>query len=179
MIAYIGNRPAIQVGNHQILDYNVEWLETALERAARAAGCYPFPLQKEIRKGIEFYLENQCALKLLRIEDLFLKMQKMLSTIGCGPVADALTVLAPPLTISLIPAARAAENGFELLFYETIRAELKHLEKLGVEQIEFTGLKECVLILGGDRGWDRESDRLQAEISSFLKSKDRALVIEG
>ena len=65
MITFIGNRPALQIGRYQVIDYDTIWLDEALRRAARAAGCEDFPFVDEIRGGIVKYLETRCSLKLL------------------------------------------------------------------------------------------------------------------
>lgn len=170
MISFIGNRPALQIGSYQVLDYDTAWLEDALRRAARAADHADFPLIPEIRNGVELYLENQCALRLLHLEDLFERMRKMLVKIGCERIAEKLELLAPPLTVSLVETARSAGNGFELAFFETIRSELSLLREAGAEDIRFTGLRESTMILRGKSKWTRHCDALHAEISAFLNS---------
>ncbi len=170
MISYIGNRPALQIGTHQVFDYDTSWLEDALRRAARAADHEDFPLVSEIRNGVELYLENQCALRLLQLEDLFERMRKMLVKIGCERIAEKLEPLAPPLTFSLVAAARSAGNGFELAFFETIRVELAQLREAGAEDIRFIGLRESALILRGKSKWNRQCDIMLAEITTFLNS---------
>lgn len=168
MISFIGNRPALQIGTHQVLDYDTAWLEDALRRAARAADHEDFPLVSEIRHGVELYLEHKCALRLLLLEELFERMRKMLVKIGCERIAEKLEPLAPPLTVSLIHAANAAGNGFELAFFEKVRAEISTLRGAGAEDITFTGLRECTLILRGEEKWNRRCDSLLAEIQAFL-----------
>jgi len=170
VISYIGNRPALQIGTHQVFDYDTSWLEDALRRAARAADHEDFPLVSEIRNGVELYLENQCALRLLQLEDLFERMRKMLVKIGCERIAEKLEPLAPPLTFSLVAAARSAGNGFELAFFETIRVELAELRGAGAEDIRFIGLRESALILRGKSKWNRQCDTMLAEITTFLNS---------
>lgn len=170
MISFIGNRPALQIGTHQVFDYDTAWLEDALHRAARAANDEDFPLIAEIRNGVELYLENQCSLRLLHIGDLFERMRKMLVKIGCERIAEKLELLAPPLTVSLIEAARSAGNGFELAFFETIRTELSQLREAGAEDIRFTGLRESTMILRGKSKWNRQCDALLAEITAYLNS---------
>lgn len=170
MISFIGNRPALQIGPYQVLDYDTAWLEDALRRAARAADHEDFPLIPEIRNGMELYLENQCALRLLHLEDLFERMRKMLVKIGCERIAEKLEPLAPPLTVSLVEAARSAGNGFELAFFETIRADLSQLREVGAEDIRFTGLRESTMILRGKSKWTRQCDALLAEIAAFIQS---------
>ncbi|WP_411826817.1 hypothetical protein [Luteolibacter sp. AS25] len=173
MISFIGNRPALQIGSHQVLDYDTSWLEDAIRRAATAADHEDFPMVSEIRNGIELYLENKCALRLLHLEDLFERMRKMLVTIGCAPIAEKLQPLAPPMTVSLIRAAQSAGNGFELAFFDTIRTELFELREAGAEEINFTGLRESARILRGEKKWSKTCETLFNEIHNFLIACDK------
>jgi len=168
LIALLGNRPALQIGRHQVLDYDTAWIETAIRRAAREAGQPDFPFVGDIRTGIIEYLESKCPLKLLAIGDLFDRLRRMLRQIGCEGIAENLRPAAPPLTISLVHAAMEAGNGFELGFFETLRAELDGLRALGVEDIEFTGLRESACILRGVEKWNRRCEPLLREIEQFL-----------
>lgn len=172
MISFIGNRPALQIGTHQVLDYDTAWLEDALRRAAKAADSEDFPLVNEVCRGVEMYLESKCSLRLLHLGDLFERVRKMLTKMGCERIAEKLEPLAPPVTISLIASARKAGNGFELAFFETLRSELLALRGAGAEKIHFTGLRECALILRGGTKWNRHCDILLTEIEAFLFAHD-------
>lgn len=173
MIALIGNRPAIQVGKHQVHDYDTDWLGHALERAAAAADTQDFPFLEEIRKGIEEYLESQCSLRLLPLPKLFERIRRMLEQIGCKMIAEKLEPLAPPVTFSLQHAAHSAGNGFELAFFETLRNELQELRSAGAEEVHFTGLNEAILHLCGGGKWNQQCDLLLTEIRSFLWNQNR------
>lgn len=168
MISFIGNRPAIQVGRHQVIDYGITWLDDALKRAAIAANQEDFPFIEDIRGGVVEYLESRCSLKLLRLEDLFERMRKMLIKIGFEHIARELKPLAPPVSFSLVHAAMEAGNGFELAFFESLRSELVELRAQGAEKVHFTGLHECVLILRGASKWNKQCQPLYREIEVFL-----------
>ncbi len=170
MIALIGNRPALQIGRHQVIDYDTEWLDSALHRAARAAEREDFPFVADIRSGIVQYLETKCPLKLLPLDQLYDRMRRMLVKIGCGMIAEKLVPLAPPVTVSLARAATEAGNGFELAFFEMLRAELADLRGAGVEEIRFTGLRESAMLLRGADKWNRHCQALLAEIEAFLRT---------
>jgi len=170
LIAILGNRPALQVGRHQVLDYDTSWIDAAILRAARAADHHDFPFVEEIRGGIIEYLESKCPLKMLALDDLFDRVRRMLRQIGCERIAENLRPVAPPVTVSLVHAAMSAGNGFELAFYETLRVELDELRKLGAEEIRFTGLRESVCILRGTEKWNRKCEPLLREIEQFLRA---------
>lgn len=173
MISLLSNRPVLQVGRHQVFEYDTAWLEAAIRRAATAAGCENFPFVHEIRQGIEQYLEFKCTLKLLPITELFDRMRRMLDKIGCDNIANKLEPLAPPLTVSLVHAAQEAGSGFELAFFNCLRRELDELRDLGAEEVRFTGLRECVSLLRGSERWDKQCDALFQEIRAFLSGCDR------
>lgn len=173
MISLIGNRPVLQVGRHQVIEYDTAWLADALERAAQAADRHDFPFVDEIRQGIVQYLETKCPLRLLPIDELFLRMRRMLVKIGCETIAEKLQPLAPPVTVSLVQTAHRAGNGFELGFFQMLKAELDELREAGAEEIRFTGLRESARILCGAAKWDRHCESLLREIESFLSSRGR------
>jgi len=179
LIAILGNRPALQIGHHQVIDYDTVWLDTALRRAACAANLEDFPFLVDIRNGVVEYLECKCPLNLLRLSDLYDRVRRMLTMIGCTPIADKLEPVAPPVTVSLVHAAMEAGNGFELAFFEKLRVELTELREAGAEEIRFTGLRESSLILRGSGKWGPHCERLLGEIELFLKAWDggRELVL--
>ena len=173
MISLIGNRPALQIGRYQVIEYDTAWLSVALERAALAADHEDFPFVEDIRSGIVKYLETKCPLRLLSLEELFARMRKMLVKIGCERIAEKLEPLAPPVTVSLIRAAMEAGNGFELAFFETLRFELGDLRAAGAEEIHFIGLRESSMLLRSSAKWNKHCEALLAEIYAFLSAWDR------
>lgn len=173
MIALIGNRPALQIGRHQVIDYDTSWLDSALHRAALAAEHEDFPFVADIRSGIVQYLETKCPLKLLPLDELYERMRRMLVRIGCEKIAEKLEPLAPPVTVSLVRAAMEAGNGFELAFFEMLRSELCDLRAAGAEEIRFTGLRESAMILRGASKWNKQCQALLTEIEAFLRNWDR------
>lgn len=174
MICFIRNRPALQIGSHQVFDYDTRWLDKALERAVDAAEVEDFPFVEDIRSGVIRYLETRCELDLLPITELYDRMRRMLVKIGCERIADHLQPLAPPVTVCLWRIARECGPGFEIGFFGALHAELAGLRAAGVEEIRFTGLRECALELRGSKAWTPACERLAAEIESFLRSRDVA-----
>ena len=173
MISLIGNRPALQIGRYQVIDYDTGWIDDALRRAARAADHEVIPFVDDIRSGVVKYLETKCPLKLLHIDELYDRMRRMLVKIGCGRIAENLTPLAPPVTVSLVRAAMEAGNGFELAFFEMLRSELADLRAAGAEEIRFTGLRESAMILRGSGKWNKSCKSLLTEIEVFLRNWER------
>lgn len=172
MICLAGNLPALQVGNQQVAGYDAVWIEEALSRAAVACNRHDFPFIDDIRDGILHYLENRCPLRVFALEDLFERMRVMLRKIGCHAIADHLTPLAPPVTVSLVGWAREAGNGYELEFFRLLSEEIDLLKQAGAEAIRFCHLDECVTLLTsgkGRRSKQLAGEQLCAEIQAFLK----------
>jgi len=168
MIAMIDNRPILQVGRHQVIRYGSGWLVAALERAAAAAELAPFPCLGEIGEGILHYLETKCPLQLLPVEQLHGRVRRMLEEVGCAAIARHLEPCAPPVTVSLLDAAECAGHGFELAFFEAIRAEVAELRRLGAAAVRFADRHEAVRVVAGRAAWDRACQRLLDELDAFL-----------
>lgn len=173
MISFIGNRPALQIGPYQVIDYDMAWLDLALERAVEAAELGDFPFVEDIRNGVSQYLETKCPLRLLPLNELFERVKRMLNTIGCREIAENLVILAPPVRVSLVQAAMAAGNGFELAFFETLRLELSLLRAAGVEEVHFIGVRKSAMILRGAAKWNKFCEALLQEINDFLRAWNR------
>ena len=178
MIAILSNRPALQIGRRQVFDYDTGWIDAAIARAARAADHPDFPFVEEIRGGIVEYLECKCPLKLLALEELFDRVKRMLRAIGCEHIAENLRPVAPPITVSLLETAKAAENGFELAFFESLRVELDELRAVGVEEILFTDVRESARILRGQKTWNRKCETMLHEIEHFLRAWESDYISE-
>jgi hypothetical protein len=173
VISFIGNRPALQIGPYQVIDYDMAWLDLALERAAKAADLEYFPFVEDIRKGVLQYLEGKCSLKLLPLEELYERVRRLLNSIGCEHIAEHLQMVSPPVTVSLIKTAMAAGNGYELAFFESLRLELALLKSVGVEEIHFSGVRDSAMILRGAVKWNKICETLLQEINDFLRAWDR------
>ena len=168
MICIVGNRPVIQVGRQQVTGYGTQWLREAILRGAEAAERDDFPFVDDLLEGILHYLEHKCPLRVLTIEELHTRVRRMLERIGCEAIAQTLPLLAPPVTLSLSRAAKEAGNGFELLFFNKIHDEIEDLRMHGVEELRFTGTRDCVKMLRGVDRWTAPCEQLHDEIVTFL-----------
>jgi hypothetical protein len=169
MICLTGKLPVLQIGRHQVTGYGTGWIDESLLRAASASNRADFPFVDDIRNGILHYLEHKCPWRVLAIEDLFQRMQRMLRRIGCDAIAEHLQPLSPPLTVSLARAAREAGNGFELGFFKALQEEMDDLQGRGGEEFCFTEIRESALILRGKTRWCRPCEILHQEILAFLQ----------
>ena len=170
MICIAGNMPVLQVGDHQISDYDTYWIRRAIENAAIRANQPHFAFVDDVYDGIVYYLEHKCSLRLLAIESLFTRICYTLKRIGCEAIANALVVESPPITISLERAAIDAGNGYELAFYQILQTEMIKLKKLGASEVFFSEMRESVLILKQANQWHDDCDQLENDILLWLKN---------
>ncbi len=170
MICIAGNMPVLQVGQHQIYDYDTYWIRRAIENAAHRANQPYFTFVDDVYDGIVYYLENKCPLRLLQIEDLYTRIRHTLKRIGCEAIANAIEIECPPITISLERAAIEAGNGYELAFYQILQEEMQTLKKLGAREVFFSEMRESVLVLKQSEQWHDDCDQLESDIILWLKN---------
>ena len=170
MICLVGKLPVLQVGRHQVASYDTDWIDVALQRAAKSCDRSDFPFIDDIRDGVLHYLEHKCPWRVLPIEDLFERMKRMLRRIGCDAIAKNLKPLAPPITLSVARAAREAGNGFELVFFHKLQSEIEDLRTRGAEEFHFMELRESAQILRGAGRWTPHCEHLHREILAFLQN---------
>ena len=168
MICIVGNLPVLQVGRYQVTGYSTQWIRTAIEQAAQRAHQDDFAFTEDIYEGVIHYLENKCSLRVLTIEDLYKRIAHMLSRIGYASIANALSPMAPPVTISLERAARDAGDGFELAFFKELQDELHELKDKGANDVYFSHVEECIFILKQADSWNDACQELEADIIDWL-----------
>jgi hypothetical protein len=170
MICIAGNMPVLQVGEHQISNYDTYWIRRAIENASIRANQPHFSFLDDVYDGIVYYLENKCSLRLLQIEALYRRIRHTLKRIGCEAIANALVVECPPITISLERAATEAGNGYELAFYQILQSEMIALKKLGAREVFFSEIRESVLIMKRSDKWCDDCDQLENDILLWFKN---------
>ncbi|MFT5905998.1 MAG: hypothetical protein ACI9E1_001603 [Cryomorphaceae bacterium] len=169
MICIAGNMPVLQVGEHQISNYDTYWIRRAIENASIRANQPHFSFIDDVYDGIVYYLEHKCPLRLLAIESLYTRIRHTLKRIGCEAIANALEVECPPITISLERAATDAGNGYELAFYQILQAEMISLKQLGAREVFFSEMRESVMIMKQAEQWYDDCDQLESDILLWLK----------
>ena len=165
MIFLQSPQPILAIANYQLVNYDMDWIKTALDRASQITFGSNFPLAQEMLTGLEHYLKHEYAYETLKIEDLFSKINQFLVQIGMDKISQNLELLSPPLSIDLL---RHAQGCFELGFFETLRKEITHLRQRGVEDLFFYHLEEAVRSLNNARRWSPSCKKLSQEIQGFI-----------
>ena len=118
-------------------------------------------------------LEKRCSLRVFAIEDLYSRMRAMLRKIGCDDIAQHLSALAPPITVSLIVPARRAGRGSESDFFQSLGQEIRLLQDAGAESIRLCNIDESVTLLRGPDASVGSRAQLRIQITLFVESYQR------
>lgn len=178
MICFLGNRPVLQVYHYQVASYGDAWLREALQIAMQHALGEEAPFLNDIMAGIWYYLENNCSLRLLPVEDLTKKIRYMLGRVGLSHLAENLPPLAPPVSLSLLNIVREVGEGFEMGLFDFLNKEILALKHHGVPSLYFEEIKEGVKVLQSTEDWNAACRRLSKEFIDFL-SQYGSLSTEG
>ncbi|MDB9742051.1 hypothetical protein OAB00_04305 [Akkermansiaceae bacterium] len=168
MICIAGKLPILQVGRHQVCGYKTSWILEGLETAANKAGMTEFPFLEDLYIAIKQYLEVECSLEVLPIEQLNERIVKMLEKIGLTKLTEELPMLAPPIVLSLEWIAKKSGPGFELGFFTSLKEEIYSARKAGVTKLILEELKPAVSIVRGNKKWDKKCVTLMEEIVGFI-----------
>lgn len=165
MIGFRNNKPLLIQESYIFSEYGEEWLGKALEAAARRAGT-SLPFLDDLLASIRYYLENQCNLSVMSIDELFNRIRHMLNKIGLEHVARELKNEVPPVAVSV--AEIAYREPFWLFFDGELRRQVSDLQDQGITNYFFTEKKECVLALQGQKRWTHSSQNLLKELDFLL-----------
>ena len=170
MIALPTQMPLLQVGSHEVAEYEKEWLQETIKRAAEKAGHEKWWFAEDVAKGVIIYLQKRFQYNTITITELFDKVSLTLSKIGFEDVANALHPTPPLLRLSLVEIARDSGPGFELLFFQQLGDKLDEFYQLEADRIHCADIKRAVKHLTGtSRKWTPECEALRQEIIAFIQ----------
>jgi hypothetical protein len=162
--------PLLRVGQHDVAHYEAGWLEDVIRRAAEAAGHRQWWPAADVARGVLQFLRDRFQKNIITLHDLFGKIGHTLKGIGFPDIADRMHVEPPPMELSLLDVARAAECGFELLFFRRLADELRELRDLGATRLHCAQIRPAVRHLLGARSWTTACIDLEAEIVEFIRA---------
>lgn len=173
MIALRDGLPLVRFHDGSVIAFERRWLASALVRAAEAAGYKKWWLADHVTESVTSYLEQDFDEHVVTIPRIEKAVQSVLQVIGYSDVARFFRTMPPPVRISLEELARDAGEGYELLFFELLRARLREVAGSEAEQVEFCDLHLCVKRLRAAKNWRRDCSGLQGEIVSFIRGELR------
>jgi hypothetical protein len=75
----------------------------------------------------------------------------------------------PQVTLNLPELASACGKGFELIFFQRLRTELREQLRTHPRSLRFQGLRTCVKQLTGARRWTERCQKLNDQIVDYLR----------
>jgi hypothetical protein len=171
VIALRDNFPLVRFQDGSVMNYDRDWLSSAVVRAAESAGYKKWWLTNHVTESISSFLQQDFEENIVTIPRLEKAVQSVLQVIGYSDVARCFQTLPPPVKISLSDLARRAGNGFELVFFELLRARLRDIPDSAAQQVELNDLHACVKLLRGAKVWRSDCAELTGEIVQFVRSE--------
>ncbi|MEM0897797.1 MAG: hypothetical protein AAGJ79_13045 [Verrucomicrobiota bacterium] len=171
MIALPNQLPLLQFGDHEVVQYEHRWLKDSITEAAQKAGHNDWCFANEIAQAVIEYLRERFHGTVITIDDLYEKIERVLSHLGWRDIACELEASPPPLRISLLEVARSASTGYELRFFEILRHRLRNTASASPRQIVVCDMKKAVKQLCGAQRWSNRCDDLRHEIVAFVRGE--------
>ena len=153
------------------MNFERGWLSSALVRAAQTAGYKKWWLADHVTESVTNYLKQDFDENVVTICRLEKAVQSVLQVIGYADVARFFQTMPPPVRISLAEVASEAGHGYELVFFELLRARLRKATAPPTLQIELSELHRCVKMLRSAKNWSTECSGLQGEIVIFVRGE--------
>ncbi len=153
------------------MNYDRDWLSSAVIRAAESAGYKKWWLTNHVTESISSFLQQDFGENIVTIPRLEKAVQSVLQVIGYSDVAHCFQTIPAPVKISLVDLARRAGNGFELVFFALLRARLRDIPDSAAQQVELSDIHACVKLLRGAKVWRSDCAELTIEIVQFVRSE--------
>jgi hypothetical protein len=171
MIALRDNYPLVRFQDGSVMNYDRAWLSSAVVRAAETAGYKKWWLTNHVTESISSFLKQEFDDNIVTISKLEKAVRSVLQVIGYADVAKCFETLPPPIRISLVDLARQADTGYELVFFEILRAKLQEVLDSRALQVELNGLHDCVKLLRSAKVWRNDCAGLMGEIVTFIRAE--------
>jgi len=170
MISLSSRLPVLQVGSYQLHDYETSWLLRAIEGGLEKIDIQDRKIAKDIYAGVLHYLENDCPWKPLKIEDLYVKLEKLFLKIGFPHAQGKIPQLSPPVRLSVVKQMHEIDCPIEIALFNALHKEMEILLGYGVEEVILDEVIEAVNILMPSKKWSKECQLLHDEILSIQEN---------
>ena len=171
MIALRDNLPLVRFNDGRVMNFERGWLSSALVRAAQTAGYKKWWLADHVTESVTSYLQQDFDENVVTICRLEKAVQSVLQVIGYADIARFFQTMPPPVRISLVEIARDAGHGYELVFFELLRARLREAITPPTLEVEISDLHRSVKMLRSAKNWSSECSGLLAEIVVFVRGE--------
>src|SRR3954471_20775600 len=171
MVAFKEEFPYLRTTSGQLFEFDRDWLQAAITRAADQAGYPGWWLTDHITESIAFYLRLRNDENVVAFNQLSQTVRDVLEAIGYKDIGPHFTPAPPPICISLLDIAHCAGASYELAFFALLEKRISALIEAGADNLRLSSLQPCVKHLRGTKTWTRACDALRQEIVCFVREK--------
>ncbi len=170
MIAFRNFLPQVRFPDGQIVPAERPWLQDSLAarprmRATKVVARSPCDRERDELPRAGF--RRECGDHVPAGK----AVQSVLQVIGYADVAKHFRASPPPTRISLADLARDAGHGYELVFFDLLRAKLREALDSNAEKVEICDAHHCVKLLRSAKNWRTDCRGLLDEIVVFIRDE--------
>ena len=130
---------------------------------------------REAASAVVYYFKVELGRDHVSIEEFSRALERVLEKLGYEVSAgenahgqsEAQTF--PQAILNLPELASACGKGFELVFFQRLRSELREQLRAHPRSVRFQGLRTCVKQLTGARRWSDRCQKLSDQIVEYLR----------
>ncbi len=168
MIAFVDQKPILKVGNQNIHNYDLDWLERAIDEALEENNAGNPILSETICEAFEEYLTEESEHVSINIESLYEKLSYMLESIGLEYLVESIEIHAPEVTLDLLSYVEKHPEGFELGFIVNLSQDIQALQPFKHGQINIANQKEAIQSLKGAKRWSPGCQAMSEEVDRWV-----------
>ena len=169
MICLSSKLPVLQVGAHQLKDYDTKWILKSIEGALDQVEIKSKVVSEVVYFGVLHYLENECPWIPVKIEDLYEKIEFLFTKIGFRHISGSIPRYSPVVRISLAKQLLKLDDLGERPLLLSLEKELEILRAYRVEEIILDDVVEAIRLLRSETEW---SEKCQSLYDKFMEIQD-------
>jgi hypothetical protein len=128
---------------------------------------------REAAAAVVYYFKNELGREQVSVEEFSSALQRVLTKFGYE-VTDTSASADPnspdgAAVLNLPELATASGKGFELMFFQRLRTELRTHLRTAPELVRFQGLRSCVKQLTGRQRWCPRCENMSDQIVDYLR----------
>lgn len=129
---------------------------------------------REAAAAVVYYFKSELGREDVSIAEFSRALQRVLCQLGYDVTANSDSDAAPTAqerlaVLNLPELASASGKGFELVFFQRLRSELKTHLRQEPRMLRFQGLRSCVKQLAGRQRWCKTCQTLNDQIVDYLR----------
>jgi hypothetical protein len=169
MILLRDETPVIELAGGSI-PLDSAWLQSCLEKAARAAGYSSWWPAGDVAKTVTHFLRSERLNTPLSFEKFTSSVRRALEGIGYAEVAPYFLRDGVDLSFSLLEVAESTGPGFEMGFFRGCKQACQRMLSTGVAQrLALEDLEPAIKFVVGHAHWSPRCQRLADELVDYLR----------